>query len=48
LFEQRTGAKVILHFGGSGQMLAQLKLAQRGDLYFPGSSDYMELASFEK
>ncbi len=44
LFEQRTGAKVILHFGGSGQMLAQLVLAQRGDLYFPGSSDYMELA----
>lgn len=47
LFEQRTGAKVVLHFGGSGQMLSQIKLAQRGDLYFPGSSDYMELAKRE-
>lgn len=44
LFERRTGAKLVLHFGGSGQMLSQLKLAQRGDLYFPGSSDFMELA----
>ena len=47
LFEQQTGAKVVLHFGGSGQMLSQIRLAQRGDLYFPGSSDYMELAKRE-
>jgi molybdate transport system substrate-binding protein len=47
LFEQWTGARVVLHFGGSGQMLSQIKLAQRGDLYFPGSSDYMELAKRE-
>lgn len=47
LFEQQTGAKVVLHFGGSGQMLSQIKLARRGDLYFPGSSDYMELAKRE-
>ncbi len=47
LFEERTGAKVVLHFGGSGQMLAQIKLLRRGDIYFPGSSDYMELAKRE-
>jgi molybdate transport system substrate-binding protein len=47
LFEEKTGAKLVLHFGGSGQMLAQIKLAQRGDLYFPGSSDYMALAQRE-
>lgn len=47
LFERQTGAKVVLHFGGSGQMLSQIKLSRRGDLYFPGSSDYMELAKRE-
>ncbi len=48
LFEQKTGAKVLLHIGGSGKMLSDMKLAQRGDLYFPGSSDFMELAKREK
>jgi molybdate transport system substrate-binding protein len=43
-FEERTGAKLDVHFGGSGAMLSQLKLARRGDIYFPGSSDYLELA----
>ncbi len=43
-FEQKTGAKVDVVFGGSGYVLAQMKLAKRGDLYFPGSSDYMEIA----
>ncbi len=47
VFEERTGAQVILHYGGSGAMLSQMKLTQRGDLYFPGSSDYMELAKRE-
>ncbi len=31
-------------FGGSGKVLSQMKLAKQGDLYFPGSSDYMEKA----
>jgi molybdate transport system substrate-binding protein len=47
LFEQRSGAKLVVHFGGSGQMLSQLKLTGRGDIYFPGSSDYMEMAKRE-
>lgn len=44
LFEKQTGAKVIAHYGGSGQMLSQLRLSRRGDIYFPGSSDFMEMA----
>jgi molybdate transport system substrate-binding protein len=44
LYEQKTGIKVDLVFGGSGYMLSQMKLAKQGDIYFPGSSDYMEKA----
>jgi len=44
LYEQKTGVKVELVFGGSGYVLSQMKLAKQGDLYFPGSSDYMEKA----
>ena len=47
-FEKKTGVKVLLHFGGSGKMLSEMKLARRGDLYIPGSSDYMDLAKREK
>jgi len=43
-FEKKTGVKVNLTFGGSGFALSQMTLAKKGDLYFPGSSDYMELA----
>lgn len=43
-FEGATGARVLLHLGGSGNMLSQMELLQRGDIYFPGSSDYGELA----
>jgi molybdate transport system substrate-binding protein len=43
-FEAATGARVLLHLGGSGAMLAQMELLRRGDVYFPGSSDIMELA----
>lgn len=47
LYEQKTGVKVELVFGGSGYMLSQMKLAKQGDIYFPGSSDYMEKAKRE-
>lgn len=43
-YEQKTGIKVDVVFGGSGYILSQMKLAKQGDLYFPGSSDYMEKA----
>lgn len=44
LFEKETGIHVDLHFGGSGSMLSQMSLSRRGDVYFPGSSDYMAKA----
>ncbi len=47
VYERRTGQAVELVFGGSGFVLSQMKLARRGDLYFPGSSDFMELAKRE-
>jgi len=44
LFEKTTGIRVETVFGGSGAVLSQMELAHEGDLYFPGSSDYMEKA----
>lgn len=44
LFEEKTGTKIDLVFGGSGTVLSQMELAKKGDLYFPGSSDFMEKA----
>lgn len=43
-FENKTGIRVNLIFGGSGFVLSQMELTKRGDIYFPGSSDYMEIA----
>lgn len=47
LFEKETGVAVDVSFGGSGFVLSQMVLAQKGDIYFPGSSDYMEKAKKE-
>ena len=44
LFEAQTGIPVTLHLGGSGAMLSQVHLSGRGDLYIPGSPDYMDKA----
>lgn len=44
VFERKTDTKVNLTFGGSGFVLSQMQLARKGDIYFPGSSDYMEIA----
>lgn len=43
-FTKRTGIKVNITFGGSGYMLTQMVLSKKGDIYFPGSSDFMEKA----
>lgn len=40
-FEEKTGIKVYLNFGGSGTMLSQMILSKSGDVYIPGSPDYM-------
>jgi molybdate transport system substrate-binding protein len=46
--ERETGIHVELHFGGSGSMLSQMILSRRGDLYFPGSPDYMAKKAIER
>jgi molybdate transport system substrate-binding protein len=40
-FREKTGIQVYLNFGGSGTMLSQMELSQSGDLYIPGSQDYL-------
>lgn len=44
IFEEKTGIRVELQFSGSGRMLSQMKISQQGDLYIPGSPDYIEKA----
>ncbi|MFN6947112.1 MAG: molybdate ABC transporter substrate-binding protein [Cytophagaceae bacterium] len=46
-FEEETGISVEVIFGGSGYVMSQMKLSGKGDIYFPGSSDYMEIAKRE-
>ena len=43
-FEEQTGIPIVLHQGGSGAMLSQIRLSGHGDLYIPGSPDYMQKA----
>jgi len=44
LYEQKYGVKVECTFGGSGTLLSQMILARRGDVYIPGSDDFMDTA----
>jgi molybdate transport system substrate-binding protein len=46
-FSQKTGITVYLNFGGSGSVLSQMKLSGEGDLYIPGSPDYVVIAERE-
>jgi molybdate transport system substrate-binding protein len=46
-FQKKFRIPVDVIFGGSGFVLSQMKLAKKGDLYFPGSSDFMERAKRE-
>ena len=43
-FEKQTGIKVYLTYGGSGTVLSQMKISKSGDLYIPGSPDYITKA----
>lgn len=43
-FEEKTGIKVIAYYGGSGKVLSALKITKSGDLFAPGSPDYMAKA----
>jgi molybdate transport system substrate-binding protein len=44
VYKDKTGVQVDAVYGGSGYVLSQMKLTQQGDIYFPGSSDFMDLA----
>ena len=44
IYKQKMIVEVQVTFGGSGFVLSQMKLARKGDVYFPGSSDFMEKA----
>jgi molybdate transport system substrate-binding protein len=43
-FTEATGINVEIHWGGSGKVLAEMETAKTGDLYIPGSQDYMAIA----
>jgi molybdate transport system substrate-binding protein len=40
-FEKQTGARIFLTYGGSGTVLSQMELSKTGDIYIPGSPDYL-------
>ncbi len=40
-YTQKTGIKVFITYGGSGSVLSQMKLSRTGDIYIPGSPDFM-------
>ena len=41
-YEKESGNTVIVEYGGSGQILTRYQLTQQGDLFLPGSADYVE------
>jgi len=47
LFTAETGIAVDCTFGGSGTVLNQIRIEHFGDLYLPGSDDYMDKAEKE-
>jgi molybdate transport system substrate-binding protein len=47
-FEQRTGIEVNMIFGGSGTLLSQIELTEQGEIYLPGSPDYIIIAKRKK
>ncbi|MTH45143.1 molybdate ABC transporter substrate-binding protein [Intestinirhabdus alba] len=46
-FEKETGHRVTVEYGGSGQILTRVQLTRRGDLFLPGSADYVDKLSAE-
>ena len=47
-FGRATGLRVECTFGGSGSVLNQIRLEEYGDVYVPGSNDYMDMAEAER
>lgn len=45
VFEKEYGVKVLLNIGGSGSLLSSLEIIRRGDVFIPGSPEYLILAA---
>ena len=46
LFERQEGIRVVIDYGGTGQLLTRFKASHKGDLFVPGSKVHLpELAS---
>jgi len=45
IFESKYGIKVELKLGGSGSLLSSMEIARTGDVYIPGSPEYLILAN---
>jgi molybdate transport system substrate-binding protein len=44
-FQRETGIEVNTIFGGSGTLLSQILLSRQGEIYLPGSPDYIIIAN---
>lgn len=40
-YERERGVKVLVNYGGSGNLLSQMELSKKGDVYLAGSPDYI-------
>jgi len=47
-FEKEKGIEVNTIFGGSGTLLSQIELSKQGEIYLPGSPDYIIIAERKK
>lgn len=47
-FEKEKGVEVHTVFGGSGTLLSQIELSRKGEIYLPGSPDYIIIAERRK
>ena len=47
-FEHETGIEVNMVFGGSGTLLSQIELSKQGEVYLPGSPDYIIIGARKK
>lgn len=47
-FELQTGIKVYMTFGGSGTLLSQIEMSKKGEIYLPGSPDYIIIGERKK
>lgn len=46
-FTAETGTRIESDYGGSGMIISRLRLARRGDLFWPGDEWYVDLAAKE-